>query len=140
MKMNLNKDHKNQILTDKFAMTMSLVCLLFCLFAPSFLILTSGFLSLTIENELIHNLILVIAIPISIFALCIGYKNHKKIISVYLGSLGIFLLVAAVTFGEIILGDFGEKGFTFAGSALVIFSHYKNYQTCKKLKYCCHHE
>tara|TARA_Y100000389_G_scaffold204706_1_gene259073 strand:+ start:13117 stop:13542 length:426 start_codon:yes stop_codon:yes gene_type:complete len=140
MKINLDKNYKKQILTDKFAMGISLICLVVCLFAPSFLILTSGFISLTIENELIHKLILVIAIPISIFALCIGYKNHKKILSVYLGSMGIFSLVAAIAFGEIIFGDFGEKGLTFFGSTLVIFSHFKNYQTCKKLKYCCHHE
>ena len=49
---------KIQKRTDKFAITVSLACAIHCLFVPSFVILSAGFLSITIDNELIHKLLI----------------------------------------------------------------------------------
>jgi len=138
-KTNSEKMVKSQLLTDKFAIALSFVCMVHCFFAPSILILTSGLLSFSIENEIIHKLILLTAIPISIFALCVGYKNHKLIIPVYFGSLGLFLLIGAIAFDEDYYGIYGESLLTAIGSILVISSHFINYKTCKNLNCSCHH-
>ena len=138
-KINSEKMVKSQLLTDKFAIALSFVCMVHCFFAPSILILTSGLLSFSIENEIIHKLILLTAIPISIFALCVGYKNHKLIIPVYFGSLGLFLLIGAIAFNEDYYGIYGESLLTAIGSILVISSHFINYKTCKNLNCSCHH-
>jgi hypothetical protein len=138
-KINSEKMVKSQLLTDKFAIALSFVCMVHCFFAPSILILTSGLLSFSIENEIIHKLILLTAIPISIFALCVGYKNHKLIIPVYFGSLGLFLLIGAIAFDEDYYGIYGESLLTAIGSILVISSHFINYKTCKNLNCSCHH-
>jgi hypothetical protein len=45
---------KTQILSDKFAMTLSMVCLVHCLFAPSLIILTYSFMAMSVDSELVH--------------------------------------------------------------------------------------
>ena len=121
---------KTQLLSDKFAMTLSMVCLVHCLFAPSLIVLTYSFMAMSVESELIHKLILLITVPVSIFALSLGYKNHKTINFIVLGVIGLLTLVLAVVMGEGILGENGELSLTMFGSALVVLSHYKNYQIC----------
>ena len=131
---------KTQYTTDKFAMALSLACAAHCFFTPSFLILTSGFLSFSVDNEFIHALILLVATPISFYALFVGYRNHKTFSFLPVGILGLFLLLSAVLLGESMLGEFGEKAWTLSGSILVAYSHFKNYNLCKNLDCSCHQE
>jgi len=49
---------KTHPIADKFAAGLSIACALHCLLVPSFLIVTSGALALSIDNELIHWAIL----------------------------------------------------------------------------------
>lgn len=129
---------KAQQRTDKLAMTLSFVCVAHCLFVPSFLILTSGILSFSLDNEFIHKLIVLLAVPVSIYALTTGYKNHNTISFLPVGVLGLLTLILAVVLGESTLGEFGEKALTLGGSILVAYAHFKNYQVCKKLECSCH--
>jgi len=129
---------KTQLAADKLAMTLSMVCVVHCFFTPSFLILTSGLLPFSFDNEFIHNLILLVAVPISLFALTEGYRNHKSISFLPFGIAGTLMLIFAVFLGEIFLGEFGEKGLTLLGSIFVACSHLKNYQACKKINCSCH--
>ncbi len=131
---------KTQLRTDKWAMTLSFVCTLHCLLVPSFFILTSGFFAISIDNEFIHYSILLFAVPISCYALISGYKNHNTLKFLISGFGGLFMLVFAVMFSGILYGEFGEKSITLLGSILVIYSHYKNYQTCKSIDCSCHEE
>ena len=129
---------KTQILSDKFAMTLSMVCLVHCLFAPSLIILTYSFMAMSVDSELVHKLILLITVPVSLFALSLGYKNHSTMNFIALGIIGLLTLVLAVILGEGVLGENGELFLTMLGSTLVIISHYKNYQICKKSNCDCH--
>ena len=131
---------KTQYTTDKFAMALSLACAAHCFFTPSFLILTSGFLSFSINNEFIHTLILLVAAPVSIYALVVGYRNHKTLSYLPVGVLGLLMLFSAVLLGESMLGEFGEKSLTLLGSILIAYSHFKNYKICKTLDCSCHQE
>jgi FtsH-binding integral membrane protein len=105
---------------------------------PSFLILTSGFLAISIDNELIHKVFLIIVLPVSLYALISGYKNHKISSYLYLGISGLWLLIFAVFFGEGVFGEFAEKSLTLIGSIVVAYSHYKKYQACRELACDCH--
>lgn len=131
---------RTQLTTDKFAMSLSMICLIHCLFAPSFIILTSTFLSFSYDNEFMHKMILLLAVPISIFALIMGYKNHKTISFLLIGILGLLILILAVLLGERMLGEYGEKGLTLMGTIFVTYSHYKNHQVCINLDCSCHEE
>ena len=131
---------KTQQTTDKFAITLSLVCVLHCFFFPAFVIFTSGFISLSIDNEFVHKLLVFTAVPLSIFALTLGYKNHKSIAPIPIGILGLLIFISAVISGEDNIGEFGEKMLTLLGSMLVAYSHFKNYKICKNLDCACHEE
>ena len=132
------KDMNTQVRADKLSISLSLACMIHCLLMPSFLILTSGFLALSIDNELIHKVFLIIVLPVSLYALIAGYNNHKILSYLYIGILGLWLLFFAVFFGEGVFGEFTEKTLTLLGSLIVASSHYKNYKACKELDCSCH--
>ena len=128
---------KSQILSDKFAMSFSMLCLMHCLFAPALIVLSYSSLAITIESELVHKIILLLTIPISIFAITLGYKNHLNNSIIFIGISGLTILVAAILIGEKI-NENTELILTTIGSMLLIFCHYKNYKICKKIYCDCH--
>ena len=132
------KEMNTQVKADKLSITLSLACMIHCLLMPSFLILTSGVLALSIDNELIHKVFLIIVLPVSLYALITGYQNHKILSYLYSGISGLWLLFFAVFFGEGVFGEFTEKSLTLIGSIIVASSHYKNYKACKELACECH--
>ena len=128
---------KSQLTSDKFAMSFSAICMMHCLFAPSLIVLSYSSLALTLESELIHKAILLLTIPISIFAISLGYKNHSNNSIIYTGIAGLTILISALLIGESI-GENAELILTILGSLMVITCHYKNYDVCKKLNCDCH--
>ena len=143
---------KTQQNTDKVAMSLSFACVIHCFFVPSFvwnnldifissfLILTSGFLSFSIDNEVIHKFIVSIAVPVSLFAFFSGYKNHQKVSFLPLGLIGLTLLILSAVLGESILGESGEKMLTLIASICVLYAHYMNHKLCQELDCSCHEE
>ena len=128
------KTHPN---TDKLAVGLSIACALHCLLVPSFLIITSGAVALSIDNELIHWVILFLAIPISVYALVTGIFNHNDYVVFLVGMAGLGVLTATAL-SESILTETFVIIFTLVGSALVVYAHTKNFQLCKELDCDCH--
>ena len=120
--------------SDKTAISLSALCLVHCLLVPSFLVFLSGYISLSYNNEFIHYAILFIAIPVSLYALITGVKNHNSFTYLNVGLSGILALVLAVTFGVQIWGEAGEKILTTIGALLVAISHFKNYRLCREIE------
>ena len=129
-----------QKISDKFAISLSAVCAAHCFFVPALLVLFSNFESIQYDNELIHFLFLLVTVPISFFALMLGLKNHKKPLFFVAGLAGLSILIAALILGEARLGELGEKLVTLFGSIIVVFAHFKNYQTCIQIECSCHDE
>ena len=77
-------------------------------------------------------------VPVSFFALTLGFKNHKKASFFLMGIAGLIILILALILGEGILGEMGEKLVTLIGSIIVVFAHFKNYQTCIHTECSCH--
>jgi hypothetical protein len=128
---------KSQLTSDKFAMSFSAICMIHCLFAPSLIVLSYSSLAMTVESELIHKAILLITIPVSIFAISLGYKNHTNNSIIFTGIAGLTILISALFIGESI-GENAELIMTIIGSMLVIACHYRNYKICKKINCDCH--
>ena len=128
---------KTHPIADKFAAGLSIACALHCLLVPSFLLVTSGALALSIDNELIHWAILFLAIPISVYALITGVLNHKDyaVFLVGLAGLGILFVTAL---SESSISETLVIALTLLGSALVVYAHMKNFQLCKELDCDCH--
>ena len=129
---------RTQLRSDKMAMTLSLACVLHCFLAPSFIILSSGFLALTVDNEFVHTAIVITAVPVSTYALLIGYRNHNTASFIPLGIFGLSILILAVILGESTLGEAGEKGLTLCGSVMVAYAHFRHYKVCTKVDCSCH--
>ena len=122
-----------QEFSDKTAISLSMICLAHCLLLPSFLVILSGYITLSYDNEFIHYLLLFIAIPVSIYALITGAKNHSNFTFLVMGIVGIISLIFAVTVGVELWDESGEIVFTIIGASLVAFSHYKNYKLCREV-------
>ena len=128
----------SKIKIDGVAISLSFLCVVHCLFTPSFIILAPSFLAFSLDNEFIHYLIILLAIPISLYALTSGYRAHDRISFLFIGIFGLSILFLAILMGENILGEYGEKGLTLLGSIIVAFSHFKNLKICKELDCDCH--
>ncbi len=128
---------KTYTITDKFAASMSIICLLHCMFIPSFLIVSSGTLSVSIDNEFVHFAILYMALPVSIYALLSGLKNHKDFLIFLIGIIGLTILLITA-YSEELFGYIYTIVFTFIGSVLVVSAHIRNYKMCKQLECDCH--
>ena len=122
-----------QEFSDKTAISLSMICLAHCLLLPSFLVILSGYITLSYDNEFVHYLLLFIAIPISIYALMTGAKNHSSFTYLVTGLVGSISLIFAVTMGVELWDESGEIVFTSIGASLVAFSHYKNYKLCREV-------
>ena len=125
---------KAQMTSDKLAISLSAACVIHCLFAPTLIIFAYSFLSFTVESELIHYIILTLALPISGLALVLGYRNHKVLSFLMIGFAGLSLMLLAVLLGE----GTSEKVLTVIGSCTVAYAHYKNHKVCKELECNCH--
>ena len=123
-----------QEFSDKTAISLSMICLVHCLVLPSFLVILSGYFTLSYENELVHYLLLLIAVPVSLYALINGARNHSNFIYLMSGITGIISLIFAVTMGVELWDEIGEIVFTSIGASLVAFSHYKNYKLCREVE------
>ena len=119
--------------SDKIAASLSMFCVIHCFFAPSLIIFSYSFLSFSLESELIHYLLLGAALPISLLGLYLGSKNHQIYSFLYIGILGLFLMMMALILEESI-GEFGERFLTTIGSIIVAFAHFQNHRTCKNLE------
>ena len=125
---------KAQMTSDKLAISLSAACVIHCLFAPTLIIFAYSFLSFSVESELVHYIILMLALPISALALILGYRNHKVLSFLMIGLVGLSLMLLAVLLGE----GTSEKVLTVIGSSIVAYAHYKNHKVCKELECNCH--
>ena len=125
---------KAQMTSDKLAISLSAACVIHCLFAPTLIIFAYSFLSFSVESELIHYIILTLALPISGLALVLGYRNHKVLSFLMIGITGLSLMLLAILLSE----GTSEKVLTVIGSCTVAYAHYKNHKVCKELECNCH--
>ena len=125
---------KAQMNSDKMALSLSAACVIHCLFAPTLIIFAYSFLSFSIESEIVHYIILILALPISVLALTLGYRNHKVLSFLITGIFGLSLMLLAVLLGE----GTSEKVLTVIGSSIVAYAHYRNHKICKELECDCH--
>ena len=104
----------NKFKIDGLAISLSFLCAVHCLFVPSFIILAPSLLSISF------------------------YKAHKNLSMIFIGFLGLSILLFAVLFGNNLFGEIGEKGLTLFGSVIVASAHYRNLKVCKELDCDCH--
>lgn len=109
---------------DKAAVALSGLCLLHCLALPLFLLLVP-FLG-TMSLDRLHGQMLVVVIPVSVVALLLGFRRHRRRMVLLAGSVGMVLLIIGGTFAHNRLGITADRMLTIAGAVVLAFTHYRN--------------
>lgn len=115
-------------LGDKAAITLSTLCFIHCLALPLMMVLMPSVWLASLNDERFHQLLLFAVLPISLYALWRGYRQHQQgmVLSVVL--LGLVLLAASALLGHDMLGEWGEKLLTVMGAVTVALGHWWNYR------------
>ncbi len=109
---------------DGAAVTLSALCLVHCLALP---LVVAGLPFLTQFSEgHLHAQVLVVVLPLSLFALGVGFRRHRDARIVALGAVGMTLLVIGATIAHDQLGVTADRAFTITGSLTLAVAHFFN--------------
>ena len=120
-----------QALTDRLAIGLSLMCAIHCLAIPVLFLLLPSMATLSLDNEAIHFWLAAAVFPSSIYALTLGCKQHKRYRLLFLGAIGLSLLILALVLGVDRIGEVGEKVLTVLGAGSIAVGHWLNYRLCQ---------
>ncbi len=98
---------KKQI-SDKLSICLSLCCILHCIALPVLILMIPSISSFWINDENVHIFLVLLAIPISLFAMGKSLRIHNNYKCIALAVVGLLLLVAAIFMHDI--GFIGEHG------------------------------
>ncbi len=153
---------KRQTFFDKAAISLSMLCTAHCLAVPVLLVLLPGLASLHLDNEAFHYWMVLAVLPVSLYALTLGCKQHKRPQLLMIGVCGLAFLLAPLVLHDLFLhdvsdhamhaheglsheaqahksffGEHAEKIFTLIGAGLIALAHFRNYRLCRSSKGCC---
>ncbi len=120
---------------DKIAVTLSMLCILQCLFLP-ILVTMIPFLDIWwLSDHFLHPFLLLIVIPLTLLTLLPGYFQHKNAQPLTMAAPALALLVI----GAFIPESTGEKMLTVAGALILAAAHVRNILLNRKyqLASCC---
>ncbi|XWK91732.1 MAG: MerC domain-containing protein (plasmid) [Phormidium sp.] len=115
---------------DQVAIAFSGLCTIHCLLTPVLFIFFPVLSSTFVTGEDFHYLFLWFVLPVSLFALLLGYFRRRDKMALLLGAIGLSQLVAAAIFGNGFFSEFSEVVVTSLGSLILITGHIRNYQLC----------
>ena len=91
--------------SDKLSICLSLCCILHCIALPVIILMIPSFASLWINNEKVHVILVLFAVPISLFAMAKSLRVHHNYKCISLATLGLSLLVGAIFMHDINFGS-----------------------------------
>lgn len=125
--------NRSQALGDKFAIALSLLCLLHCLITPLVIIMPALGGLIALEHDQFHQFMLFFVVPVGIVALLAGYRHHRSLAIFISGIAGLVLLAMAVLTGHELAGRYGELILSVAGSLIIVFAHVQNFRHSRRL-------
>lgn len=112
-------------LLDGLAVCASSLCTLHCLALPLLFALLPAVASRVDPGESFHLVMLVLAVPTSLFALAQGWRRHRAPGLMLPGVAGLGLMAIGALAAE---GAMAEAAWTVAGSALLAGAHILNWR------------
>ena len=91
--------------SDKLSICLSLCCILHCIALPVIILMIPSFASLWINNEKVHVILVLFAVPISLFAMAKSLRVHHNYKCISLAVVGLSLLVVAIFMHDINFGS-----------------------------------
>jgi dUTPase len=120
---------------DRAAIGLSLLCVVHCMLVPVAIALIPTVTLFGLEDEWFHRVLLVVVLPLSVFALSSGLRRHNSKSVLAIGLVGLTLLIVAALAGHDLVGETGERLLTLLGSFLVAVSHLRNFRLCQIAPY-----
>ncbi len=121
---------------DRFAIALSSLCAIHCIALPIAASVTPLLVATIDHGNAVHEFwfhqfILIFIIPVSIFALAMGFRCHGKNIPLIFGGLGLTILVTIALFAEQlitqqIISHTGETVLTVIGGVIHATGHVAN--------------
>lgn len=118
-----------QLFSDKFAISLSMLCTIHCLALPLMVTLLPGLSALNLTDERFHVWMLLAVIPTSLYALTMGCQQHQRYHVLIPGVTGLLLLISGLFVGQY-WGEWVEKSFTVLGAVCLASGHLWNYHLC----------
>ena len=122
-----------QATADRLSIGLSMACAIHCLVTRVLLAFLPSIAALQLNTELFHLWMVIVVIPVSVYALTLGCKRHKRYRVLASGIVGIALLVSAIALYEHV-GELAEKILNVLGAFFVAIGHLSNYRLCQKLR------
>lgn len=113
---------------DRAALTASTVCLIHCLLLPLALAALPALEAAVGARPWFHQAMLLLIVPVSGFALLLGWKRRRVAGALLLGLLGLACLAVGVAIGESVR----ETVVTIAGSLLLASAHIVNWRSRRR--------
>ena len=120
----------NRDMRDKIAVTLSMLCVLQCLFLPILISMIPLLDLWWLSDEFLHPILLFVVIPLTVLTLLPGYRLHNNMRPMILALPAMILLII----GAFIPVSFVEKLLTVAGAAILASAHICNLMICKKVR------
>lgn len=96
--------------SDKLSICLSLCCILHCIALPVIILMIPSFASLWINNEKVHIILVLFAVPISLFAMAKSLRVHHNYKCISLAIIGLSLLIGAIFMHNINFGSESHSG------------------------------
>ena len=96
--------------SDKLSICLSLCCILHCIALPVIILMIPSFASLWVNNEKVHVVLVLFAVPISLFAMAKSLRVHHNYKCISLAVIGLSLLVGAIFMHDINFGSESHIG------------------------------
>lgn len=110
---------------DRIGIIVSTTCIIHCLLTPIAIIIIPAMTNIGANEELLHLIFAIFAIPVAAFSLWHGYKQHSVIRPTFYAVPGIALLWIAMLVHK---PHWLESVVTSIGALLVITAHVLNHR------------
>jgi hypothetical protein len=114
---------------DRLGISASILCILHCLLTPA-LVVGMPFVGHWMAHGWFHLAIVLVVVPVAVWALWNGYRLHHKKNVLWLGGLGIALVIGAVTIGR--SGFWLEVSMMTSAGVLLGTAHWINLSVCQR--------
>lgn len=126
----MDNSSAHRALLDKIAVGLSGLCLLHCLLLP-FVVAILPFLG-QFDDDHLHKEMLLFVIPVSVVALAVGFRRHRRTSVVLFGAAGLLVLILGALVVHDYFGLMADRAMTVIGSIVLAFTHYQNFRLAKK--------
>lgn len=122
--------HRHRL--DRLAVALSGLCLAHCLLLSLATVAAPALVGFGFDGGWTHVALLAVVVPLSAVALPRGYREHRRNAVLWLGGIGITLLVLGATLGHHVYGPAADTALTMTGAIVLAVAHLLNAIACNR--------